>query len=947
MTHTRLRTSFAILLMLVMGILPYSAFAQEYTIDVNMDNGSWYQWNNNPSSPYARSWYSSNSPHISVCSKNGTATTTDIRNNSFSGANNMAVWNSNNLTFYSTNATASYEIMVADGWRIKSVEFDFNSTTADVGIGVTLANNGEVISTGPDDTQHVSLSTSDESIYAVLFNVSRKGTTSGFARTSNFRVTVAQDLSLAARYSALMSDAKMQLAGALRLSNARSEINSSNNLVTAASQLSSPYTEPNEGSIEALLDGSPTTFWHSKWSGGSVPDHTHYLQVDLGSPLFEDIAMTFTRRPVNNDHITVWSVYGSNNSNGDSWENLSYLYTPYGSNTETITSLPFSTQGYQYLRFYIDNTTTGRGYGHMSEFQLNPANLVVDPGITFIPKAITLGNIVGRQNLMDINDIGQAEYDELKAANDALREEFIFSFEVGGIYYKLTNIENSTVAVSYQGPSYDWYNNEYAGNVVIPAQVTYQGKTYNVTSIDERAFYRCPSLTAVTIPNSITSIGASAFDNCDNLTSVTVSQTTPIPLVDATFSNRANASLYVPSGSEAAYETAPYWSEFGQIGEPASPNIVFADANVKALCVANWDTNSDGELSYAEAASVTSIGEVFKWNEDITSFNELQYFSGLTSIENWAFSYCSGLTEVTFSNSVTSIGEYAFYGCSGLTEVTIPNSVTSIKGFAFANCYGLTSISVENGNSVYDSRDNCDAIIETATNTLIIGCKNTVIPNSVTSIGGGAFYGCSGLTEVTIPNSVTSIGNNAFYNCSGLTEVTIPNSVTSIGIDAFGHCSGLTSMTIPNSVTSIGRGAFWDCSSLTSVTIPSSVIEIGDYAFWQCYNLTTVMVDIATPLAISENCFTNRANATLYVPMGCKAAYETADYWKEFKEIIEIRGDVNDDGVIDLTDKEELISWLLSQIYDDAYDARYDVNDDGKVDVRDALRILEIIAVQQ
>lgn len=945
MTHTRLRTSFAILLMLVMSILPYSAFAQEYTIDVNMDNGSWYQWNNNPSSPYARSWYSSNSPHISVCSKNGTATTTDIRNNSFSGANNMAVWNSNNLTFYSTSSTASYEIMVADGWRIKSVEFDFNSTTADVGIGVTLANNGEVISTGPDDTQHVSLSTSDESIYAVLFNVSRKGTTSGFARTSNFRVTVAQDLSLAARYSALMSDAKMQLAGALRLSNARSEINSSNNLVTAASQLSSPYTEPNEGSIEALLDGSPSTFWHSKWSGGSVPNHTHYLQVDLGSPLFEDIAMTFTRRPVNNDHITVWSVYGSNNSNGDNWENLSYLYTPYGSNTETITSLPFSTQGYQYLRFYIDNTTTGRGYGHMSEFQLNPANLVVDPGITFIPKAITLGNIVGRQNLMDINDIGQAEYDELKAANDALREEFIFSFEVGGIYYKLTNIENSTVAVSYQGPSYDWYNNEYAGNVVIPAQVTYQGKTYNVTSIDERAFYRCPSLTAVTIPNSITSIGASAFDNCDNLTSVTVSQTTPIVLVDATFSNRANASLYVPSGSEAAYEAAPYWSEFGQIGEPASPNIVFADANVKALCVANWDTNSDGELSYAEAAAVTDLGEVFKDNATITSFNELQYFTGLTEIGERQIYNCLNLTAITLPNSITSLGDWALAYNPKLASIIIPDGVTSIGEWAFYGDFLLASVNIPSNVTA----------ISAHTFETCFSLTSITIPNTITSIGRNAFSG-SGLTSVFIPNSVTTIGIYPFVDCTNLTEIIVengnPNYDSREGCNAIIETatntliSGCQTTIIPNTVTAIGNSAFSGHTGLTSIVIPSSVTSIGNDAFYGCSNLTSVLTYSTTPLPISENCFTNRANATLYVPMGCKAAYEAADYWKEFKEIIEIRGDVNDDGVINLTDKEELISWLLSQIYDDAYDARYDVNKDGRVDVRDALRILEIIAVQ-
>ena len=316
--------------------------------------------------------------------------------------------------------------------------------------------------------------------------------------------------------------------------------------------------------------------------------------------------------------------------------------------------------------------------------------------------------------------------------------------------------------------------------------------------------------------------------------------------------------------------------------------IDFADPAVKALCIANWDTNHDGKLSESEATSVADLGTVFKGNTEITSFDELQYFTGLTSIGKEAFYGCSGLTSVdipesvtsignhaffscknltsaTIPEGVTSIGDYAFFSCKNLTSATIPSSVTSIGYHAFEDCSGLTSVTipegvtsigknpflgcynlntivVDSGNNNYDSRENCNAIIETATNTLISGCKNTEIPNSVTSIGNHAFFSCKNLTSATIPSSVTKIGNQAFSYCSGLTSVTIPESVTSIGGYAFENCFNLTSVTIPNSVTSISYGAFYGCSSLTSVTIPSSVTSIGEYAFSRCSGLPSVTI---------------------------------------------------------------------------------------------------------
>ena len=471
----------------------------------------------------------------------------------------------------------------------------------------------------------------------------------------------------------------------------------------------------------------------------------------------------------------------------------------------------------------------------------------------------------------------------------------------------------------------------------------------SVTSVGDYAFNGCSSLTSVTIPSSVTSIGNNAFNGCSSLTCVKNFSNTPQSISSSTFSNRANATLYVPKGKKRAYKAANYWKEFKNIEE----SISFADANVETLCVANWDTDGNGELDLVEAAAVTSIGiSVFMGNESITSFDELQYFTGLTTIDNYAFSNCSNLTSITIPESVTRIGSDAFQ-CNGLTSITIPESVTSIGSGAFAACYsltraefasierlcnisffgsssnplfyahhlyingeevkdvvipesvtnismytfsgctGLTSLSVESGNTKYDSRNNCNAIIETETNTLVRGYENTVIPNTVTSIGILAFDGCSGLTSITIPESVTSIGNGAFQACDGFLSVTIPESVTSfgnyifygcsnlsvtlnsrdivsktyssssnlrtifgshvaeyiiaegvtsIGDYAFYGCSGLTSVTIPNSVASIGNYAFRSCSSLTSIDIPNRVTSIGDYAFADCSSLTSVTI---------------------------------------------------------------------------------------------------------
>ena len=271
------------------------------------------------------------------------------------------------------------------------------------------------------------------------------------------------------------------------------------------------------------------------------------------------------------------------------------------------------------------------------------------------------------------------------------------------------------------------------------------------------------------------------------------------------------------------------------------------------------------------------------------SSNPLSYARHIYSDEN------TEIKDLLIPNSVTSIGWAAFLGCSGLTSVTIPNSVTSIGNAAFLDCSGLTKVIVSDiaawcGISFGSNPLSYAHHIYSDENTEI---KDLLIPNSVTSIGGGAFSRCSGLTSVTIPNSVTSIGDYAFSGCSGLTSVTIPNSVTSIEEGVFGNCSGLTSVTIPNSVTSIGGYAFGGCSGLTSVTIPNSVTSIGRAAFNGC-DIPTVISLIENPFAIDGKASDFRTfslntfyNATLYVPKGTIDKYKATEGWKDFKFIEE------------------------------------------------------------
>ena len=562
----------------------------------------------------------------------------------------------------------------------------------------------------------------------------------------------------------------------------------------------------------------------------------------------------------------------------------------------------------------------------------------------------------------------------------------------------------------------------------------------SVTTIGEGAFSGCIGIEEITIPNSVTQIYAGAFYGCDNLSKVNISS---LEAWCGIVFGRIGGGNYSRESSNPIYYAHHLYLNGQEVTDLVIPNSITA-INDFAF------QGCSGLTSVHFGDSVTTIG-IYAYS-GCTELTNLTIGNAVTTIGESAFEGCTGLTNVTLGNSIAYIGYGAFSNCTSITNLTISKSVIGL-GNMIQHCPRLTSLNVEEGNPVYDSREGCNAIIETATNTLVVGCQTTVIPNTVTAIGAYAFANCDGLTSITIPNSVISMGveaqvyhNDTTYyyynpfefcsnlirmkveegnpvfdsrdNCNGIIETStntlkfgcnatiIPNTVTAIGDNAF-FGSGLKSFDIPNSVISIGETAFWFCDALTDIHIPNSVTAIGDCAFGACLSLREVTIPNSVivsqsytatgwfqhcwslervtigsgiarmgmmfndcPKITSVTClgtippgydsyYNHQTNeryynfdnavynqATLYVPIGSLEAYQTKYEWPFFQDIRPL-GDADGDGIVGVADVTRIIDYIQSGSGNGFDIGAADTDGDGNVTIDDVTKLIDAILTQR
>lgn len=376
-----------------------------------------------------------------------------------------------------------------------------------------------------------------------------------------------------------------------------------------------------------------------------------------------------------------------------------------------------------------------------------------------------------------------------------------------------------------------------------------------LTEIGNYAFYDM-YITTVTIPEGVVRIGAHSFYSSD-LESVSLPSSVKTIEKDA-FSITELASLTIPAGVSSI-----------------DGNIVYGCSKLTSLSVA------DGNSKYDSREGCNAIVET-ETNKLLAGCKSTVIIASIDTIGEYACTSLTSWKSIEIPNGVKKINDLAFSGCIAASTLSIPASVVSIGNKSFTECQ-FSSIAVDANNPVYDSRNDCNAIIETSTNTLIKGCKNTTIPEDIKILGNNSFASLLSFTTITIPEGVTRIGNDAFSRCSKLSEIEIPASVTEIGASAFESCTALASVTLNEGLKRLGANVFSSCTGLTTLTLPASLTKISSYAFKSCRNLSSLTSLATVPPESDGLAFSGvTSSIPVYVPEASIQAYKEAIDWSIF-----------------------------------------------------------------
>lgn len=518
-------------------------------------------------------------------------------------------------------------------------------------------------------------------------------------------------------------------------------------------------------------------------------------------------------------------------------------------------------------------------------------------------------------------------------------------FEVDGVYY-LINRDSVSVSVTYRGTSYSAGRNSYSGHVTIPAEVSYNGVTYPVTRIGGYAFDSCTDLTEVDLPNTITEIGRYSFEVSSALRHVNIPNSVTFIGVRAFAWCRSLTELYIPA-SVQTIESSAFECCLGLTSIVVDENNPYFDSRDNCNAIISKDRD-ELELACVNTVlpnSVKRLGEYvfdnFTWLTEINLPDSLEYIgsyafygcTGLTSIEipdavttigDCAFASCTGLTEIELPSSLVNLGGCVFMDCTGLTSLHIPANVTKVGHYLISRAYNVSSITVDPNNRRFDSRDNCNAIIEKSYKRLVVGCSGSTVPEGITGIEMGAFADCINLTHIEFPGSLLFIDTEGFMGCTGLTSITLPSGFRNLNMEAFR-----------------------ECANLKSLTLPASMEYMENYSFYGCDNLKDVTCLGTTPPRTENNrCFSpiTYSTAALHVPAEAIETYQTTYYWSYFGHIDAIRtpGDLNGDGTITVTDIVNLINMILDAGEEDM-PVYCDVNGDSVVNIADITALINML----